>query len=157
MNQSDNTPTLDRLYACLVYLLPLLDGVSFGAFFFKALHLDSVFFLLLGIYGSLPLQPFTGLIVFFVLLLAVVRRENIPHFIRFNTMQALLLDIVLMLCGLILDVLRSIIASGLFVETLYNTVFLGLVAAIGYCVVQSIRGQYAEIPAISDAVKMQVR
>jgi Chloroplast import apparatus Tic20-like len=157
MNQTDNAPNLDRLYACLVYLLPLLDGISFGAFFFKTLHLETVFVTLLTIYASLPLQPFTALIVFFVFLFAIVRNEKVSHYIRFNTMQALLLDIILMLCGLILDIVRTGLAGGLIIETLYNTVFLAIIASVGYAIVQSIRGRYAEIPAISDAVKMQVR
>ena len=67
------------------------------------------------------------------------------------------LDIVLLLCGLILDILSTGLQGQLLLETLYNTVFFGLIAAIGYSVVQSIRGQYAEIPILSDAVRMQVR
>lgn len=157
MNQSDNQPITDRLFSCLVYFLPLFDGLSFGAFVFRQLHLESVFAVLFVIYRSLPLQPFTNLILFFVFLFAIVRNPNVAHFIRFNTMQALLLDIVLLLCGLILDILRGGLSGGLLIETLYNTVFFGLVAAIGYSVFQSIRGQYAEIPVLSDAVRMQVR
>jgi hypothetical protein len=36
-------------------------------------------------------------------------------------------------------------------------VFLGVVAAVVYSVIQSAMGRYAEIPTISDAVYMQVR
>jgi hypothetical protein len=42
-------------------------------------------------------------------------------------------------------------------ETLANTIFLGILAAVVYSVFQSLMGKYAEIPAISDAVHMQVR
>lgn len=157
MNQPDSNSALDRLFSCLVYLLPLFDGMSFGAFLFQQFHLESVAAVLFVIYRSLPLQPFTNLILFFVFLFAIVRNQNIAHFIRFNTMQALLVDIVLLLCGLILDILSTALQGQLLLETLYNTVFLGLIAAIGYSVVQSIRGQYAEIPILSDAVRMQVR
>ena len=156
MNQSD-TPVRDRIFASLVYLLPLFDGLVFGAFIFKQLNLVSVFAILLGIYRSLPLQPFTNLILFFVFLFAIVRNPNISHFIRFNTMQAVLLDVILLLCGLVLDILGTSLQGGLITETLYNTVFLGIVAASGYAIFESLRGRYGEIPAISDAVHMQVR
>ena len=157
MTFQDSTPTSDRVFSSLVYLLPFFDSLMFGAFLFKQFHLEKLFVILGTIYYSLPFQPFTGLIVFFVLLFAVVRNEKIGRFIRFNTMQAILLDIILLLCGLILNVIKPIVPSLLLFETLYNTVFIGIIAAVGYAIVQSLRGRYAEIPALSDAVNMQVR
>lgn len=157
MNMYGDKSGWDKLFASLVYLLPLFDGIGFGVFLFQQFHLKSVLGLLLGIYRSLPLQPYTGLIVFFVLLFAVVRNDKVSHFIRYNTMQAILLDLVLLLCGLLLDLAKLGIQSSLLLETLYNTVFLGLLAAVGYSVVQSVIGRYAEIPVISNAVNMQVR
>jgi uncharacterized membrane protein len=101
--------------------------------------------------------PFAGLIIFFALFLLVVRNENISHFIRFNTMQAILIDIILILCTLILPFLAQAIRVQLVVETLFNMVFLGVLAAFVYAVAQSLLGRYAEIPTISEAVYMQVR
>jgi len=72
-------------------------------------------------------------------------------------MQAILLDIVLFLCTIVLRILSPILGIGFAMETLFNTIFLGLVAAIVYAVVQSLLGRYAEIPAISEAVYSQVR
>ncbi|NET13104.1 MAG: hypothetical protein F6K08_09715 [Okeania sp. SIO1H6] len=100
--------------------------------------------------------PFFGLIVFFALFLLVVRNENISHFIRFNTMQAILLDIILILCGLILQILGASL-GGFILETLSNMIFIGILASFIYAVVQSVMGRYAEIPTISEAVYMQVR
>jgi uncharacterized membrane protein len=87
----------------------------------------------------------------------VVRNENIAHFIRFNTMQAIILDIVIFLCGILTDLVRLVPGSGFAVQTLETTIFLGIVAAVIYSVAESLMGKYAEIPAISDAVHMQVR
>jgi uncharacterized membrane protein len=100
--------------------------------------------------------PFAGLVIFFALYLLVVRNENIPHFIRFNAMQAILIDIIIVLCSLILGILGGGL-QGFILQTIYNMLFLGVLAAVMYSVVQSLRGQYAEIPTISDAVYMQVR
>jgi uncharacterized membrane protein len=114
---------------------------------------------LIIIYTRLPLiGNFMGLIIFFALFLLVVRNESIAHFVRFNAMQAILLDIVLFLCNIIFDyALKPILGSGLLLDTLFNVIFLGTIAAVVYSVAQSILGRYAEIPTLSDAVYMQVR
>ncbi len=100
---------------------------------------------------------YAGLIIFFALWLLVVRNEKISHFIRFNTMQAILLDIIIFLFSILTDVVGLVPSSGFAIQTLYTTIFLGIVVAVAYSVVQSLLGRYAEIPAVSDAVYMQVR
>jgi hypothetical protein len=106
------------------------------------------------IYG---INPFMGIIIFFVLFLAVVRNEKISHFIRFNTLQAIMLDILLFVLGFFLQILAQGVGQNLVIETLYNIVFLATLAACLYSIVQSILGRYAEIPGISEAVYSQVR
>lgn len=154
--RSSNTP-LDRLFACLPYLLPLLVSLRFGIPFFTQFPILQPLLI-----PFLPLLPLTGgilgLVIFFALFMLVVRNENISHFIRFNTMQAILLDIILVLCGIVTDlVLQPVLGGGLFLETIYNVIFLGTVIAVIYSVIQSALGRYAEIPTLSDAVHMQVR
>lgn len=150
------TPS-DRIFASLPYLLPLIDGVVFGSYLFNQFPAVGVVFLpiipLVQIYNSIP---FAGLIIFFALFLLVIRNENISHFIRFNAMQAILLDIVTFLFSILIQILRPVPGAGFAIETLANTLFLGIVAAVVYAVAQSLLGRYAEIPAISDAVRMQV-
>lgn len=157
----------DRLFGCLPYLLPLVEVSLLGLAF--AFGSQIGLFAQFPIFGVLliPLMPliqlyagfpFAGLIIFMMLIFLVVRNTNISHFIRFNTMQAILLDIVLFLCRIILDmVLVPAFKTGLFVDTVLNVVLLGLLAAISYSVVQTLRGEYAEIPTLSEAVHMQVR
>lgn len=158
MSWRGSTTVSDRIFACLPYLLPLIDGIVFGQFLFAQFPPLGLILLpllpLLQIYNTIP---FAGLIIFFALFLLVVRNEKISHFIRFNTMQAILLDIVLMLCGIIVPILGKGLQTGFVMETLYNMIFLGVLAAFIYAVVQSAMGRYAEIPTISEAVHMQVR
>lgn len=148
----------DRVLACLPYLLPLIEVFAFGQFLMNDFPLVGLIFLpllpLLKIYYGVR---YAGLIIFFALWLLVVRNENIAHFIRFNTMQAIILDIVIFLCGILTDLVRLVPGSGFAIQTLETTIFLGIVAAVVYSVAQSLMGKYAEIPAISDAVHMQVR
>lgn len=157
MSFRGSTTVLERIFSCLPYLLPLIAGLEFGRFLFTQFPNMTVFLLPLQPLLLIYRQPFASLIVFFALFLLVVRNEKISHFIRFNTMQAILLDIVLFLCTIVLQILSPILGVGFAMETLFNTIFLGLVAAIVYAVVQSLLGRYAEIPAISEAVYSQVR
>jgi len=157
------SPT-DRIFACLVYLLPLLDVIGLVyRFVGSGSFLSPVFNVI-----ALPLAPlltfyygfggFMPLIIFFALFLLVVRNESIVHFIRFNAMQSILFGIVLSLVSILWRyALGPILGDGLLTQTLFNTIFLGTIVAVGYSVVQSALGRYAEIPTISDAAYTQVR
>ncbi|WP_298906534.1 Tic20 family protein [uncultured Nostoc sp.] len=159
MSWRGSTTVSDRIFASLPYLLPLIDGLVFGSFLLNQFPALKVLLLplqpVLIIYGSLG--QFGQIIVFFALFLLVVRNEKISHFIRFNAMQAILLDIVIFLCSILVGALGKVPGTSFAIETVANTIFLGIVAAVGYSVIQSLSGRYAEIPAISDAVYMQVR
>ena len=153
-----STTVKDRIFACLPYLLPVIAVFAEGRFLMAQFPALGLIYLpltpLLRIYYGVR---FAGLIIFFALLLLVVRNEKISHYIRFNTMQAILLSIVLSLCGLLLRVLGPVPGANFAVETLVNTIFIGLLVSVVYSVTQTILGRYAEIPAISEAVYTQVR
>lgn len=163
MTWRGSTTPKDRFFACLPYLLPLIEGLAFGEYFFRQFPELRVILLPLSpvLFAYSIINRFTfgfgGLIVFFALFLLVVRNESINHFIRFNAMQAILLDIILVLCSFILSLFGSGLGGGLIVETIYNVIFFGMIAAVVYSIVQSVMGRYAEIPTLSDAVYMQVR
>ncbi|MBD2135969.1 MAG: Tic20 family protein [Sphaerospermopsis kisseleviana] len=158
MNWRGSTTVPDRIFACLPYLLPLIEVFAFGQFLLRDFPLLGIVFLpmlpLLRIYYGVR---YAGIIIFFALWLLVVRNDKIAHFIRFNTMQAIILDIVVFLCGILTDLVKFVPGSGFAMQTLYTTIFMGIVGAVVYSVFQSLNGRYAEIPAISDAVYMQVR
>ncbi|MGL5878112.1 MAG: Tic20 family protein, partial [Xenococcaceae cyanobacterium] len=146
MTWRGTTDAKDRFFAALVYVLPLISALEFGEYLFRQFPIFSTILIPLApfiwIYRTVPLA---GIIIFFVLFLAVVRNERINHFIRFNTMQAILIDILILLVNLLLGVLLPALGGGIFVETIYNVVFLGTLAASFYSIVQSILGRYAEI------------
>jgi uncharacterized membrane protein len=158
MSWRGSTTFPDRALACLPYLLPLIEVFAFGQFLLNDFPLLGLIFLpllpLLKIYYGVR---YAGMIIFFALWLIVVRNEKISHFIRFNTMQAIILDIVIFLCSILTDIVKLVPGSGFAMQTLYTTIFMGIVAAVVYSVAQSFMGKYAEIPAISDAVNAQVR
>jgi uncharacterized membrane protein len=157
MSWRGSTTVSDRIFACLPYLLPVIEVLRFGSFLLRQFPPLQLLFLplmpLLNIYASVP---YAGLIIFFALFFFVIRNEKISYFVRFNTMQAILLDIVIFLFSILLGVVGLVPAGGFAIQTLSTTIFLGIMAGVVYSIAQSLLGRYAEIPAISDAVYMQL-
>ena len=150
-------PSWQRLLALLTYLLPWSDGLPFGR------SLTSLFPVLQWLsLPALPLVlieqaiPFGGFILFLVLFLGVVRNQRVPYFIRFNALQAILLDIILIVLSLALNLLLAPLGGNFAVRTLANTVFLGMLVLVLFGIIQCLRGKEADIPSLSEAVRMQL-
>src|SRR5919199_3703719 len=122
MTWRGSTTVPDRIFASLPYLLPLIDGLAFGSrYLFPQFPVLQLFFVPLAPLLQIYSLPFASLIIFFALYLGVVRNENISHFIRFNAMQAIMLDIVLFLCQVLVQyVLLPALQGGLVLETIFN-------------------------------------
>lgn len=142
----------DRLLSCLPYLLPFIEVQNFAQLpLLRSLYIP--FIPLIQLYYGIP---FASLIIFFVLYLLVVRNEKIQHFIRFHTLQALLLSIFAYLCQAVLELIGIVqrgasIPEPLFQSVMFTLIFLAVVGASIYSIVQAVRGLYTEIPLISQA------
>jgi uncharacterized membrane protein len=157
MTLRGSTTVPERIFASLPYLLPLLHGLSYARSFFNVFPALQFLFVPLMPFFLLYSVPYASLIIFLALFFLVVRNENIKHFIRFNTLQALIVDIMLVIVDLLLPFIGKISGAVFVVTTISNVVFLGVAAIVVYSVVQSLRGLYAEIPTLSEQVYMQVR
>ena len=120
-------PVWQRFLGLLVYLLPWSDAIPFGS------HLMLQFPWLQWLtLPALPLVllergiPFGNLLVFFLLFLAVVRNPNVPYFLRFNTLQALLVDIIVVILGYAFAILIQPLGGGLMLRTLSSTVVVAV-------------------------------
>ncbi|MEM7592932.1 MAG: Tic20 family protein [Cyanobacteria bacterium P01_A01_bin.83] len=157
-----NTPETDvkdRSFGALIYLFPLIYSLPFGLVLLSQFpwlaQFFAPFFTLYSVTNSLP---FASLIIFFGLWLGVVRNDKVSYFLRFNAMQAILLNILQILFSLIMTILVPAFGAGsLLSQTLTNTIFMGSVTACFFCMVRSIQGEYAELPALSDAASSQIR
>jgi len=100
--------------------------------------------------------PFAGLIAFLGLQIGVVNNQSLSRFIRYNSMQAILLDIILIVPSLLGNVFGK---GGLGVQlqiSMYNTVWLFTFACVVYAMASSLLGQYARLPLVADAADAQV-
>ncbi len=150
-------PVWQRLLGVLVYMLPWSDAIPLGG------HLMGQFPWLQWLtLPALPLVllergiPFGNLLVFFVLFLAVARNPNVPYFLRFNTLQAILIDIVVVLLGYGFQLLIGPIGSALILRTLGSTVLLGVLAIVIFALIECLQGREPDLPGLSQAVRMQL-
>jgi uncharacterized membrane protein len=153
---------LDRLYASLNYLLPITAVLKFGASLFAQFPvLIIIFFPIFKVNQilSIPIIDIISvrLIIWLCVFIFVVRNYKVNHFVRFNAMQALLLDIFVSLVRVIAELLVVILGQltvlGFVLQIIYSVTFLCITAAFVYTVFQCVRGEYAnKIPVVSDVV-----
>lgn len=156
--RGDSVNAAERVIAALGYFLPLFDGIQYGRYFFLqfpvAERLLTPLFPLLSAYKSFP---FSNFIAFFGLYLAVVRNPNFSRYVRFNSMQAVVLDVLLIFPTLVERTFTP--RGGIGFELLvifYNTVFLFLVACFLFGIVSCILGKTPRLPLVAEAADQQV-
>eukprot|EP00246_Nothoceros_aenigmaticus_P001140 TRINITY_DN11504_c0_g2_i1.p1 TRINITY_DN11504_c0_g2~~TRINITY_DN11504_c0_g2_i1.p1 ORF type:complete len:293 (+),score=34.84 TRINITY_DN11504_c0_g2_i1:60-938(+) len=86
----------ERVLSAVSYFLPLLDGIQYGRYFFQQFPVaETLFYPLFPILQAYKSIPYSNLIVFFTLYLGVVRNEKTDRYVKFNAMQAVVLDVPL--------------------------------------------------------------
>ena len=156
--RNDGVPAAERIIAALGYFLPFFDGIQYGRYFFMqfpvAERLLTPLFPLLSAYKGFPYSNF---IAFFALYLAVVRNPSFSRYVRFNTMQAVVLDVLLIFPTLVERTFTP--RGGIGFELLiifYNTTFLFLVACFLFGVVSCLLGKTPRLPLVAEAADQQV-
>ncbi|GIL65905.1 hypothetical protein Vafri_19537 [Volvox africanus] len=157
------TPTpgvVDRVVAALPYILPYFDSVAYGRYLFHiypaARAAIQPFLPAMSLYHSLPFGSF---IVFFGLYIGVVNNARFSRFVRFNAVQAILLDILLALPRL-LETVFTPPTSGwgaqLYIQS-QSFIWVFTTMWVVYGIASSFLGQWARIPFIAEAADQQIR
>lgn len=153
----EDAPALERFIGCLPYALPLSDTFEWGHYLFDKFPLLAVPFVPLFPIISLLQAPFVSFAIFIALFSFVTRNPSFSRFIRFNTLQAIYLDIVLIFPQLIGGINRGMNVPSDLAEIGSNTVFYAIMGAILYSVFTNIGGKTPnEIPLISESVDAQM-
>jgi hypothetical protein len=163
----------DKFLACLTYLVPLLEVIPFGSVVFS--FVPALTYLLIPLSPLLSIYYYNvggfnivGLVVFIALYAGVAQNPKMPHFLRYNAMQALLLAVLAWLCSLVLSLfgisltlfqsVTTTSPSDLVTMAILTVVFIFIAGSCIYAIVQCIRGLYAEkIPIVSETAYTQVR
>ena len=153
------TPATDRLVSAVSYTLPFFNSLQYGRFLFTkypslALLVDPLI-PLLSLYRSIPYASF---VAFFALYLGVVRNPSFSQYVRFNAMQAVTLD-VLLVVPLLLTRILSPGRAGLGFKLMvwgHNALFLFSCFCFVYGLASSVLGKTPYLPFIAEAAGRQV-
>ena len=146
-----------RIVAILPFIIPLMGTIAFTHSAYSMIpllkHAMFIFAPAMQIFYGNQFIPF---LTFFALFLLVVRNEKLPHFVRYCTMQAILLDICCMLGGLIMQYMPIFVMVSWMGEWMELAVLANSFFALFYSIFNALQGLYPEIPIITEAVYAQV-
>jgi hypothetical protein len=167
----------DRIWSALVYALPIAAIAPYAGALLQILPeplqlVVAPLIMPLLIFGALYTMitgfiPFGNFITFLLLFMLVVRNPKLSHFLRYNAMQALMIDIMITLVSLVFEAVNlsvTIVGSQRAADPLsagmlyfFAAVFLVAIAACIYSLVHVVQGKYAEIKWVSEASYAQTR
>jgi hypothetical protein len=171
--RGSSTP-VDRFWAALPYILPIASSSVYALAFVQLLPATAIIMAPIGliglVYNSLVgmLGMFGELLIFFGLFLFVVRNPKIPHFVRYNTMQAMMIGIMITLINAIFQAInlsaqfvlmrpQATDPLGFVLLFFFAAIFVFAAAAYCYSLFNVVQGKYAEIKWISDAAYAQTQ
>ncbi|KAH7543479.1 hypothetical protein FEM48_Zijuj02G0188500 [Ziziphus jujuba var. spinosa] len=153
------TPATDRLISAVAYTLPFFNSLQYGRFVFMQFPRLGLLFdplvPLLGLYRSIPYSSF---VAFFALYLGVVRNPSFSHYVRFNAMQAVTLDVLLVL-PLLIQRIFTPGRTGLGFRIMvwgHSALFVFSVFCFVYTLVHCILGRTPYLPFVADAAGRQL-
>ncbi|CAN6233631.1 unnamed protein product [Urochloa humidicola] len=161
-NNNDNSGAVDapdRLVAAVAYLYPFLDGAHHGRFLLAQFPFFSALLRPLApaarLFHSSPLTPF---LLFLTLYFAVVRNQQaFSRFVRFNAMQAVVLDVLLIFPDLLAQSFAPSGGVGFEIfQSMESTVFLFLLVSLVYGGGACLLGKTPRLPIVADAAERQV-
>ncbi|XP_010930236.1 protein TIC 20-II, chloroplastic-like [Elaeis guineensis] len=152
-------PASNRLLAALAYSLPFLNSLHYARFLFArfpaAAAAAAPLVPLVTAYRAIPYASF---VAFFALYLGVVRNPAFDRFVRFNSMQAVVLDVLLVLPVLVQRVV-GVPSRGLGFRLLvlgYDAIFIFSAACFFYSLANCILGRTPYLPLVAAAADRQL-
>nr|XP_027087181.1 protein TIC 20-II, chloroplastic-like [Coffea arabica]XP_027087926.1 protein TIC 20-II, chloroplastic-like [Coffea arabica] len=148
------TPAADRLMSAASYCYPLFNGFQYGRFLLSEYPiLATPFKPIIPVVSAYHSIPYASFISFFAFYLGIVRNPNVSRYVRFNALQALVLDVVLVVPMMV----QQILSPGLNLTILgYNCLFVFLVACFAYALGCSVLGKTPYLPFIAEAASRQL-
>ena len=97
--------------------------------------------------------------IFMVWVFIMCSRGSIPlsKYVRFNIIQAILLNIICSCSGVVFTFLPIVLRESMIGIVFANFLFLGILLLIAYASLLIAYGKYPTIPVLSEAAKLQVQ
>ena len=154
---------LERLISSLAFIFPF---VEISSYFGPKVFLSTESTVLKTFYVNYVLKMSTFytentyvVFIFMVWVFITCSRGSVPltKFVRFNVIQAILLNIICSCFGVIFTFIPIVLRESMLGTIFANFLYLGIVLLIAYASLQIAYGRYPSIPVLSDAAKMQVQ
>ncbi|XP_061346765.1 protein TIC 20-v, chloroplastic [Gastrolobium bilobum] len=157
-NGNDSADASDRLISALCYFYPFFDGIQYGKYVITQFYpLQAIVQPLVPAIRVFKSFPFNGFLVFLTLYFVIVRNPNFSRYVRFNTMQAIVLDVLLIFPDLLERSFNPRGGLGLdLMMSLDSTVFLFLLVCLIYGSSSCLLGQIPRLPIVAEAADRQV-
>ena len=110
---------------------------------------------IIKLYDQNALLLFVILIAFFNG--AVYNTLNTTRYVRFNIVQAVLIEVVISFYTQVIQLLPPVVRESLIGEVLATTGWLSTHVAVLYCIVHIIYGQYPLFPLISEGARLNIQ
>ncbi|XP_076895488.1 protein TIC 20-v, chloroplastic-like [Bidens hawaiensis] len=161
ISKSKNTDSADgpdRLISAVCYFYPFFDGIQYGKYVINQFSfLQTIIQPLVPAIRVFKSFPFNGFLVFLTLYFVVVRNNNFSRYVRFNTMQAIVLDVLLIFPDLLERSFNPRDGVGLdLLMSLDSTVFLFLLVSLIYGSSSCALGRVPRLPIVAEAADRQV-
>jgi uncharacterized membrane protein len=159
VSASYTVPSTDRLFSILSYTLPFLNSLPYSRILLSRFpivaSLTSPFLPMLSTYHSVP---HAGFVAFFLLYLALARNPNMSRYVRFNAMQAVVLDVMLSFPVLVQRIIGTPSGQmGLRVLKFgYAAIFVLGFASFVYSALCCLVGRTPYLPVVSSAADGQL-
>ncbi|KAL3821125.1 hypothetical protein ACJIZ3_007030 [Penstemon smallii] len=155
---TDSADAPDRLISAITYFYPFFDGIQYGKYVITQFSpFQTLIQPLVPAIRVFKSFPFNGFLVFLTLYFVVVRNPNFSKYVRFNTMQAIVLDVLLIFPDLLERTFNPRDGVGLdLLMSLDSTVFLFLLVSLIYGSSSCLLGQLPRLPIVAEAADRQV-
>ncbi|KAH7544528.1 hypothetical protein JRO89_XS15G0181400 [Xanthoceras sorbifolium] len=156
-NNNNSVDYSDRIISAVCYFYPFFDGIQYGKYVITQFTpIQALIQPLVPAIKVFKSFPYNGLLVFFFLYFVVVRNSNFSRYVRFNIMQAIVLDVLLIFPDLLERTFNFRDGFGLdLMMSLDSTVFLYLLVCLIYGSSSCLLGQVPRLPIVADAADRQ--
>ena len=150
-------PIWQRLFSISLYMIPWNDAIPFGQHLFNNLPLLKIL-----VIPALPIMiiesvlPFSGILIFLGLFIAVVRNSNASYFLRFNAMQVLLISIIISVINYGFQIILNPIQGHLLIRTFSSIIIISTLSIIIFSIIECCQGKEPDLPVVSNAVRGQL-
>ena len=146
-----------KILGIILYMIPWADCLEFGTHlymkypFIQIIQLPAIPIIIIE--RSIP---FGSLLLFLAIFIGLVRNSKVSYFLRFNALQALLINIGIIIVSFIFEIIFSPFLNSLIIRTFSSTLLISIFSVIVFCVWSCAKGKEPNLPGISQATKMQL-